>query len=132
MPRAALGYSFFPMLLVLSSDSGSAPDPAAAIADTLTVLNGRRTAPGPKSVPQAENPAKQTASAWHKRVPIIYGGTVRFDAVALRIKCQVAENAKQLAFANVFPEFNHNELVGYGQAEHLKRLAVGLHPARFG
>jgi glucose/mannose-6-phosphate isomerase len=120
MPRAALGYSFFPMLLVLFR-LGLGPDPGPAIADTLTVLNERRALLA-KSVAQAENPAKQTASAWHKRVPILYGGTVRFDAVALRIKCQLAENAKQLAFANVFPEFNHNELVGYGQAEHLKGL----------
>jgi len=47
---------------------------------------------------------------------------VRYDAVALRIKCQIAENAKQLAFANVVPEFNHNELVGYGKLDHVGKL----------
>jgi glucose/mannose-6-phosphate isomerase len=123
MPRAALGYSFFPMLLVLER-LGLAPKQDSDIRDTLALLGERKPLLS-RSVPVSENPAKQTAVAWHKHVPVIYGGTVRFDAVALRIKCQINENAKQLAFANVFPEFNHNELVGYGQIEHIAdRLSV--------
>lgn len=123
MPRAALGYSFFPMLLVLRK-LGFGPDPHEAVAETLSLLRDRSLLLG-AGVPMADNPAKRIAAAWHKKIPIIYGGTVRFDAVALRMKCQIAENAKQLAFANVFPEFNHNELVGYGRTEHIEnRIAV--------
>jgi glucose/mannose-6-phosphate isomerase len=119
-PRAALGYSFFPMLLCLAR-LGLVPDQSAAVAETRTLLEAG-VARYSRSTSQDHNPAKQTASAWHGHVPLIYGGTRRFDAVALRIKCQIAENAKQLAFANVFPEFNHNELVGFGHAEHVKSL----------
>jgi len=123
MPRAALGYSFFPMLLVLHK-LGMGPDPGEALRETLSLLRDRSALLGAE-VPTADNPAKRIALVWHKKVPIIYGGTIRFDAVALRMKCQIAENAKQLAFANVFPEFNHNELVGYGKTEHIKnRIAV--------
>jgi glucose/mannose-6-phosphate isomerase len=113
MPRAALGYSFFPMLIALER-MGLAPDQEAAITETRELL-AERTSLLSRTSSQENNPAKQAASAWHRHIPIIYGGTVRFDAVAYRIKCQIAENAKQLAFVNVFPEFNHNELVGYGR-----------------
>jgi glucose/mannose-6-phosphate isomerase len=120
MPRAALGYSFFPLLMALAR-LGFCPDQASAIEETRKLL-GERIKLFSSSVPQAENPAKQAAVSWQKHLPVIYAGNVRFDAVALRIKCQIAENAKQLAFANVFPEFNHNELVGYGKLEHLAKL----------
>jgi glucose/mannose-6-phosphate isomerase len=123
MPRAALGYSFFPMLSALGKLE-LIPDPAAAMSESQKVL-AERVALYAKTRNQKENPAKLAATAWQKRIPVIYGGTVRFDAVALRIKCQITENAKQLAFSNVFPEFNHNELVGYGKIETLaKKLAV--------
>ena len=123
MPRAALGYSFFPMLTALGKLK-LIPDPARAMDETYNLLEERAMLYA-KSTPQVENAAKQTAVAWHKHVPVIYAGTVRFDAVAVRIKGQIAENAKQLATANVFPEFNHNELVGYGKVEHIaSRLAV--------
>jgi glucose/mannose-6-phosphate isomerase len=123
MPRAALGYSFFPMLSALGK-LGLIPDPSTAMSEAQHILAQRVGLYG-KDCPQKENAAKRAALAWHKRIPIIYGGTVRFDAVALRIKCQITENAKQLAFNNAFPEFNHNELVGYGHIEPLaKKLAV--------
>lgn len=120
MPRAALGYSFFPMLLALAR-LGLCPHQTEAVRKTQSLLDERRKLFA-RDVPQSENPAKQAACAWHKHVPLIYGGLVRYDAVALRIKCQIAENSKQLAFANVFPEFNHNELVGYGKLEHVGKL----------
>ena len=119
-PRAALAFSFFPMLLTLSR-LGFVNEPASELAETLTVL-GQKSTQYSRSTATDKNPAKQMAAAWHGRLPLIYGANVRFDAVALRIRCQIAENAKQLAFANVFPEFNHNELVGYGKLSHLSGL----------
>jgi glucose/mannose-6-phosphate isomerase len=61
----------------------------------------------------AQNPAKQLAERLHNKVPVIYSGTDRIDTVATRWKGQICENAEMLAFCNVFPEFNHNELVGW-------------------
>jgi glucose/mannose-6-phosphate isomerase len=36
--------------------------------------------------------------------------------VAYRWRCQIEENAKQLAFHHEIPEMNHNEIVGWGKS----------------
>ena len=46
-------------------------------------------------------------------MPIIYSPADRYDAVNLRWRGQLEENAKVLAYGNVLPEMNHNELVGW-------------------
>jgi glucose/mannose-6-phosphate isomerase len=63
----------------------------------------------------ANNPALALARDIYGRIPVIYAGCGRFDAVATRFKGQISENAECLAFANIFPEFNHNELVGWNK-----------------
>ena len=35
------------------------------------------------------------------------------EPVGYRWRCQIQENAKQLAFHHVIPEMNHNEIVGW-------------------
>jgi len=46
----------------------------------------------------------------------------RFYPAVLRFQQQLAENSKQLAHAHVFPELNHNELVGWMfPEEHIKK-----------
>ena len=59
------------------------------------------------------NPAKQLAQLLYGKIPIVYAGPTLMDVVALRWKSQICENSKSIAFANVYPEFNHNELVGW-------------------
>jgi len=61
----------------------------------------------------SENKAKELALKLHHKLPIIYASVDFFDAVAYRWKCQINENSKMLAYSNIFPEFNHNELVGW-------------------
>lgn len=46
------------------------------------------------------------------RIPIVYTSK-RFEAVGYRWKCQFNENSKVMAFNNVFPELNHNEVEGF-------------------
>jgi len=46
------------------------------------------------------------------KTPIIYTSK-RFEAVGYRWKCQFNENAKVMAFNNVLPEMNHNEIEGF-------------------
>jgi glucose/mannose-6-phosphate isomerase len=108
-PRAALGYSVAPLLVILSR-LGLCEDQGDAISGTAASLRrwARSYAPD-----VADNIALKLARDIHGTIPIIYAGYDRFDAVAYRFKCQVNENAETLAFANVFPEFNHNELVGF-------------------
>lgn len=125
-PRAALGFSFVPVLLVLGK-AGLIRDFSEEILSLADFLSEeikkweRETAP-------AKNEAKRLAAALFGKVPLVYAGADFLEPVAVRWKGQICENAKQLAFVNVFPEFNHNELVGFGVLKHLtgKLAAVFL------
>lgn len=63
--------------------------------------------------PTKANPAYNLAKSLHNRLPVIYGAYERTDAVALRWRGQIQENAKQLAFSHLLPEMNHNEINGW-------------------
>ena len=70
------------------------------------------------------NVAKQIATN-AKPDRIVYAGADYYDTVAIRFKGQICENAKQLAYANICPEFNHNELVGFEfRKKMLEKLVV--------
>ncbi len=56
--------------------------------------------------------AKQLAARLHGRLPVIYGAGALAE-VARRWKTQFNENSKAWAFHEVFPELNHNAVVGY-------------------
>ncbi len=117
-PRAALGYSFFPLLLALT-DLGLVSNKRNEIKEMLALLDARMqawTAPDPKS-----NPALALALQLRNRLVVCYSSTERFDAVNTRWRGQIAENAKALAFGHVLPEMNHNELVGWKVLENLMR-----------
>lgn len=51
------------------------------------------------------------------KVPVIYGAP-NLAAMALRMKTQLNENSKVIAFSGVLPEFNHNEIVGWYDDDH--------------
>lgn len=110
-PRAALGYSFAPLMMFLHRIGLSpfAPSAFAALADFLQ----RRAADYDLAVPSDGNPAKHLALRLYGRIPIIYSGPSLTDAVAVRIKGQINENGKMPAYTGQFPECNHNELVGW-------------------
>jgi glucose/mannose-6-phosphate isomerase len=110
-PRAALGYSFVPVLVMLER-LGLADGEKDQIKRTGEFLSSNRLKYRLESGVR-ENPAKRLALQLHQKLPIIYAATDHFDAVSTRWKGQICENAKMLAFNNVFPEFNHNELVGW-------------------
>ncbi|MFQ6032890.1 MAG: bifunctional phosphoglucose/phosphomannose isomerase [Candidatus Zixiibacteriota bacterium] len=110
-PRAALGYSFAPILLMLER-LGFVRGEKDHLKETKEFLSSNRLKYR-MELPVEENLAKRMALELHKKLPILYAATDHFDAVSTRWKGQICENAKMLAFNNVFPEFNHNELVGW-------------------
>ncbi|MBK8079497.1 MAG: bifunctional phosphoglucose/phosphomannose isomerase [Saprospiraceae bacterium] len=61
---------------------------------------------------EIQNKAKTIAQQLSGKFVAIYS-TDRFEPVALRFRQQLNENAKVLCWHNVFPEMNHNELVGW-------------------
>lgn len=110
-PRAALGYSFVPVLTALEMFQFVNGE-KEKIEKTQKFLEANREK-YQIEVETQKNLAKQLALKLHGKLPVIYASCDHFDTVSTRWKGQLCENAKMLAFNNVFPEFNHNELVGW-------------------
>lgn len=109
-PRAALPYSFLPVLAVLQ-ELGLIGNRRWKIAETVAVLKSLSRNITEK-IPSSQNPAKQLALNLYRRLPVIYGAGITAP-VAHRWKTQINENAKAWAFSDVFPELNHNAVAGY-------------------
>ncbi len=63
-------------------------------------------------VPTSKNRAKQIALELAGKSPVIYGSPLMFPA-AYKWKINFNENAKNVAWCNQIPEFNHNEFLGW-------------------
>lgn len=109
-PRAALGYSFFPLLITLGKLQLTR-NKGREIRETLALLKQKTDEYG--NPDPGTNKAFQLAEQLRGRIGIVYSSTERFDAVATRWRGQMAENGKSLMFGHVLPEMNHNELVGW-------------------
>ena len=121
-PRAALGYSFFP-LLVAFSRLGLLKNKNKEITETVKLLRAEAAIYGDPE--HKQNAPLKLAEQLRGKLPIIYAPNDKLDSVALRWQGQIAENAKRLAYGNVLPEMNHNELVGWKQSsDMLKRIHV--------
>lgn len=108
-PRAALGYSFFPVLVVFYR-LGFIGDKSEAVEETIKLLKEMKTE---LSLATPGNPAETLARKLYDRIPLIYGSEGFRGVVASRWKGQINENSKHLAFWNAFSELNHNETVGW-------------------
>lgn len=109
-PRAALGLSFFPILIAIERmnlTSSKSKD----IQETISLLKQKSEVFS--NIKSRNNVPLKLASDLYRKLPIIYSAGERFDVVNLRWRGQLAENAKVLAFGHVVPEMNHNELVGW-------------------
>ncbi len=71
-----------------------------------------RSATWDSSVSTDKNEAKQLALLAVGKTPVIYGGALT-AALAYKWKISWNENAKNVAFWNQYPEFNHNEFMGW-------------------
>lgn len=79
-----------------------------SIADSLQkMLSGYRP-----DVPTDKNPAKQLALEIAGSSPVLYASSVFFP-VAYKWKISFNENAKNVAWCSAYPEFNHNEFLGW-------------------
>lgn len=64
------------------------------------------------ATPTSQNPAKQLALELIGSSPVIYASTL-FSSVAYKWKISFNENAKNIAWCGTYPEFNHNEFMGW-------------------
>lgn len=118
-PRAALFHGWVPMTRLVAA-LGWAADPAPAWREATTAMREARSRLGPAG-PEAVNAAKRLARDCHGRLVFLYSATGPVEAVALRWRQQLNENAKLPAHSAAVPELNHNEIVGWQVAGALQR-----------
>lgn len=122
-PRAAVGYSFV-LLLVLLARLGLIPDPASELAGTITAMR-KQQASLQAEVPVVHNPAKREAGQLVGRWVIVFGADV-LEPVARRWKTQINELAKAWGQFEALPEADHNALAGLQQPEQVLSSAMAL------
>ncbi len=118
LPRANVGYSLVQLLFVLRAAGLLAADFTAELHATVALLEAEQE--------RIQREARDLAHLLTNHLPVIYADA-RLEAVALRFRQQLNENANQLALVNTFSEMNHNEIVGWeNPAAVLSRTAVVL------
>jgi glucose/mannose-6-phosphate isomerase len=75
------------------------------------------------TVPTKDNPAKRLAIELAGKSPVVYAGPLLAPA-AYKWKINFNENAKNVAWWNELPEFNHNEFIGWDSHPTQKPYAV--------
>lgn len=75
------------------------------------------------TVPTAKNPAKRLALELMGKSVVVYSGPKLFPA-ANKWKICMNENAKNVAWCNQLPEFNHNEFIGWSSHPYNKPYAI--------
>lgn len=110
-PRTSLGYLFIPLLSVLSRLDFIDLNLQSDIEESIELLSKMIDK---ELRPEIEdgNLAKELARNIYGKLPIIYASQ-EMEPVATRWKGQMCENAKNLAYCNIFPEMNHNEIEGW-------------------
>jgi glucose/mannose-6-phosphate isomerase len=129
-PRAAFPHSFVPLVGIFQK-LGLFADKSADMKEALQTLN-QLAKDLAETTPSVFNSAKQLATKLWGHVAVIYGAEV-LSETAQRWKTQLNENSKTWAVSELFPELNHNAVVGYKFPPQVKEriFVVLLHSARF-
>lgn len=110
-PRAAIGY-LFAAILRISSRSGifrvDEEELQIAVARARRVVDKYSIESN-----SSRNDAFNLARKLYGKIPFIYSGGGLLRGISYRWRCQFNENAKTMAFDNVFPELGHNEIMGW-------------------
>ncbi len=109
-PRAALAFSFVPMIKILEKISIIKTNVHTWLEDSINALRNSRDL---YSIESIENPTFELAQQVYKNIPIIYADNSTYGIAAMRLKGQLCENGKMLSYYNELPELNHNEIVGW-------------------
>jgi glucose/mannose-6-phosphate isomerase len=113
-PRATLPYLFMPLITTLEK-IGLVSGVNDEISETTAIL---------KQVSAENSPEKSLSRNFSKKLAVNIKGTVPaiygfgfYRTVAQRLKTQFNENSKNPAKWEFFPELDHNEIVGWEEAE---------------
>ena len=103
-PRAHLPYSAISLLLLLHHYGLIDTDFESEIKETIASLEMNNE--------EIKAEAKALAIPLKDKFPVLYADAI-LEPMLIRFQQQINENAKQLCHVAVFPEMNHNELVGW-------------------
>jgi len=112
-PRSMFGYSSVQLLFLLKG--------YGLIDSSFEAEVDRSIASIEANISEIRSESKRVAEAIVSRVPILYSEAM-YEGVAIRWRQQINENSKMLCWHHVFPEMNHNELVGWTGGDN--RVAV--------
>lgn len=121
-PRYAVLYNLKALLVILEKAGLLEEDFRPALEKAAAFLDESAKAWRP-DVPTAQNGPKQLAQELIGKSIVVYGGPKLFPA-AYKWKISFNENAKQVAWTNQIPEFNHNEFIGWSEQPVDKPYAV--------
>ena len=116
-PRAALGFSFSLMLILLNKLKIINNSFVNELESSVSKLKEKTKE---YSLENNNNIAYSIANKIYNKNPIIYAEEGIFNIIGYRFKCQLVENSKILAFNNAVPEMNHNEIEAYTNTVNIK------------
>lgn len=115
-PRSALPYLLLPLATSLRK-LGVLRSLDEEVEEAIAVLRKVGEEVKPDTL-VSKNPAKRIALGLEAYIPLIIGSGF-YESVALRMKTQFNENSKTPAKTEVFPELNHNMMVGWTERRDL-------------
>lgn len=110
-PRSAVGFSVMAILKLMGEDEALVE--LKKLAKTLDVES-------------AQESGKKLAETLKGYVPVIYASTLN-QPIAYNWKIRFNETGKIPAFVNVFPELNHNEMMGFDVIDATRPLSKNFH-----
>lgn len=122
-PRFAVFYSLKALVTIMERAGLAAANTAEQTLHQAANFLKTASQSWQAEVPTTQNPAKKIAQELMGRTVIIYSGPKLYPA-AYKWKINMNENAKNLAWCNEYPEFNHNEFVGWVSHPVQKPFAV--------
>ena len=122
-PRYAALYNLKALVVLLGQAGLLGSDKVTKELDEAAEFLKTAVQPWLPTVPTAQNRAKQIALDVIGKSAVIYAGPKLWPA-AYKWKIGFNENAKHVAWWNQYPEFNHNEFMGWSEQPTDKPYAV--------
>lgn len=103
-PRAAFGLAFPQLLYTFKKYGLISDEKTEQLKASVKLLDATES--------EVQQEAKSLSEKLHQHLPVIYS-EASLGGVGVRFRQQLNENSKMLAWSQVIPEMNHNELVGW-------------------
>lgn len=116
-PRSCIGYSLVQLIKVFIAKGFAPASLMTDVTSSITLLDSQKN--------QIQTEAKSVAAKLLNKIAVLYSlGSC--EGASVRFRQQINENSKALCWHHVFPEMNHNELVGWTQ-ENKDLVVVTFH-----